>query len=208
MSSCTHTLATPGDTILTLNNPSAPFAVWDEAGSDKSAVNSDLLLSTTCPPVTYRVSSQHLIQASSFFKAALTGRWKEGSTGPDKCHEISTEDWDAEALRIVLCLIHNRTREIPRTVTLEMLCKIAVLVDYYEFHEALHFFASLWMDHLQCSFPTTYGRDLMLWICISWVFKDATIFKNATKLAIEHSPGKVPTLHLPIPESVISRFGA
>ncbi len=109
-------------------------------------------------------------------------------------------------MRVVLSLIHSRTKDIPRIVTLEMLSKIAVLVDYYELHDAVHFYASLWIDTLRSSLPTSYGRDLILWICVSWVFKNASIFTAVTKLAVEHNPGKVPTLQLPIPEKVIGKF--
>ncbi|KAK4135358.1 hypothetical protein BT67DRAFT_441030 [Trichocladium antarcticum] len=198
--SITHTLAVSGDTILTLNNPDAPFAPW-EGGSNPPAC-------TTRPPVTFRVSSHHLIQASSVFKAALTGCWKEGSTTADGCHEISAEDWDSKAMFVVLSLIHSRTSNIPRAIKLELLSKIAVLVDYYELHEALHFYASIWIDRLRQSLPTVYGRDLMLWVCVSWIFKDAAIFKTVTKLATEESPGKIPTIHLPIPQWVIVRINS
>jgi hypothetical protein len=141
------------------------------------------------------------------FKAALTGFWKEGSVTESGCYEISAEDWDVEAMRVVLSLIHSRTKSIPRTVTLEMLVKIAVLVDYYELHEAVHFFATLWIDALRPSVPKVYSPDIMLWICLSWIFKDAPIFAAVTKLAIEESPGKMSTdTDLPIPTSVFSRF--
>ena len=109
-------------------------------------------------------------------------------------------------MHVVLSLIHSRTRCIPRTVTLEMLSKLATLVDYYGLHEALQFCASLWIDHLRHSLPKICNRDLMLWIFVSWVFKDATFFKTVTKLAIEQSPAKMATIHLPIPEGVISKF--
>ncbi|RYP61159.1 hypothetical protein DL769_007841 [Monosporascus sp. CRB-8-3] len=202
--SSVNTLATPSDTILTLNNPNAPFAVWDEASGIKSEnpVSNDRAQS---PPssITFHVSSQNLIQASSVWRAALTGNWKESSVTANGCHEINTEDWDAEAMFLVLSIIHCRTRSIPRTVTLEMLCKIAILVDYYKLHEALHFFASLWIDNLRSSLPTVYNRDLILWICVSWVFKDAAIFEIVTKRAIEHSPARIQALDLPIPESYI-----
>ncbi len=191
-------LASSGDTILTLENPNSPFAPWE--GDNRP------LTSTPPSPVTFRLSSHHLTQASPVFKAALTGAWKEGSTAAGGCYEINVEDWDAEAMRVVLSLIHCRTKGIPRIVTLEMLTKVAVLVDYYQLHEAVHFYASLWIDTLRHSLPTAYGRDLILWICVSWVFKDASIFKAVTKLAVEQSPGKVATLQLPIPERVISRF--
>ena len=229
-------LAVPGDTILTLQNPNAPFAPWEgdsKPGPRSSTTPSPApppvlssvlpptpsptlspapppvlspVASPTPPPITFRLSSRHLIQASAVFKAALTGGWKEGSTAAGGCYEINAEDWDAEAMRVVLSLVHSRTKAIPRSVTLEMLSKIAVLVDYYELHEAVHFYASLWIDTLRNSLPRVYGRDLILWICVSWIFKDASIFQAVTKLVIEHSPGKVPTIQLPIPEKVIGKL--
>ena len=210
-------LAVPGDTILTLQNPNAPFSPWEgdsNPGPRSSTTPSPAPptgLSPVLPPprspVTFRVSSHHLMQASLVFKAALTGGWKEGSTAAGGCYQINAEDWDAEAMRVVLSLVHSRTKAIPRCVTLEMLSKIAVLVDYYELHEAVHFCASLWIDTLRFLPPKVYGRDLILWICVSWVFKDAPLFNGMTKLAIEQSPGKVPTFQLPIPEKVICKFG-
>ncbi|KAK4109353.1 hypothetical protein N656DRAFT_738362 [Canariomyces notabilis] len=191
--SITHTVAASGDTILTLNSPNAKFAPWEDDSSPPA---------TNGSPITFRVSSQHIIQASSVFEAALTGLWEEGSKNAEGFYEVSAEDWDAEALRIVLCLIHSRTSNIPRNVTLEMLCKIAVLVDYYNLHEALRFCASLWIEDLRDPLPTTFGRDLILWICVSHIFKDATIFEAVTKRAIEHSPGDIPSLNLPIPEYI------
>ena len=201
----THILAASGDTILTLKNPNASLGLSkDDKGNSDTSPSSP---SATPRPVTFRVSSQHLIQASSVFKAALTGSWKERSVSENGCREISAEDWSTEAMRIVLSLIHNRTRDIPRTVSLDLLVKIAILVDYYELHEAVHFFAIIWIDALRPSVPKVYGGDVMLWICLSWVFRDAPIFTAITKLAIQESPGKVPTdTHLPIPSSVLGRF--
>ena len=42
-------------------------------------------------------------------------------------------------MHIVLSVMHHRTRDIPRETTLEMLCKIVVLVDYYELHDTMSF---------------------------------------------------------------------
>jgi hypothetical protein len=196
----TYAPAASGDTILVLNNPNAPFALWEDESNPTSSTTASQ------SPVTFRVSSQHLIQASSVFKATLTGGWKEGSTTAGGCHEINAEDWDVEAMRVVLSLIHSRTSSIPRTVTLEMLSKIAVLVDYYKLHDALHFSASLWIADLRPRLPTVYGRDMMLWICVSWIFKDAAIFSIVTKIAVEQSVGSIPTIGLPIPERVLGRF--
>ncbi|KAK3350291.1 hypothetical protein B0T25DRAFT_505739 [Lasiosphaeria hispida] len=192
-----YTLSDSSDTVLTLKNPTALFAVWDEpdgVASTQSPANS-----SSNTPVVFRVSSQNLIQASHWFKTALTGSWTENSD-----RSVSAEGWDPEAMDIVLRAVHNRTGTIPRKVTLEMLCKIAVLVDYYGLHDALHFFCAVWIDLLRNPLPTVYGRDLILWICISSIFASTDILNIVKKVAIEHNTGEVRTLGLPISQCVIN----
>ena len=190
------------DTILTLKNPNVAPAVWDEPDKERELDS----VRSSQSEVTFRVCSKSLMQASTVFAAALLGGWKEASTAEDGCFAISTENWDSEAMLIVLSAIHSRTKDIPRKVTLEMLCKIAVLVDYYELQDALQFYGSLWIDYLRSSLPATYGRDIVLWICVSSIFRNATSFCAATKVAIESSPEDVRTLDLPISASIICKF--
>lgn len=186
----------PSDAILTLNSPNAAFAAWDDLQNTTS----------NSAPVTFRVVSQNLTQTSRVFKATLTGPWKEGSLTEDGGKNLETEGWDSEAMSIVLSAIHHRTRGIPRRVTLEMLCKIAVLVDYYELHDTLYFYLHLWIDNLRYFLPQVYGRDLILWICITSIFTNAKIQQVVTNVAISHCPGEFRTLDLPIPERVASKY--
>ncbi|KAK3311921.1 hypothetical protein B0H66DRAFT_539033 [Apodospora peruviana] len=186
------TVSSPSDAILTLNSPNAPFAAWDNPQYTTS--DND--------PVTFLVVAQNLIQTSCVFKAALTGPWKEGVVTEDGVKNLEAEGWDSEAMRIVLSAIHHRTKDIPRRVTLEMLCKIAVLVDYYELHDSLFFFLHLWINDLQSPLPKVHGRDLILWICITSIFTSATIHEAVTSVAISHCPGEFRTLDLPIPGRV------
>ncbi|KAK0736350.1 hypothetical protein B0T21DRAFT_288205, partial [Apiosordaria backusii] len=85
--------------------------------------------------------------ASRVFKTALIEAWKESLRGEivnsNGEHNINAEGWDPEALSITLNAIYSYTKAIPNTITLEMLYKIAVLVDYYKLYNALHFFASV-----------------------------------------------------------------
>ncbi|KAK0613273.1 hypothetical protein B0T14DRAFT_275988 [Immersiella caudata] len=182
------TASNRSDAILTLRNPNAAFAAWDDPQTTTS----------NSTPVTFRVVSQNLIQTSRVFQAALTGSWQEGSAAEDGNKNLEAEGWDSKAMYIVLSAIHYRTREIPRRVTLEMLCKITVLVDYYELHDALYFFLDLWIDSLQYSLPKTYGRDLILWICITSIFSSTRIHKAVTSVAVSQCPGEFRTLGLPI----------
>jgi len=136
----------------------------------------------------------------------LTGGWKEGdkNNGP---LQVGAEDWDAKALVIVMNVLHSHCRQVPKTVSLEMLAKIAVIADYYKIHEALQIIASLWVKALKQALPNSLGRDIILWILVSSVFGDATIFRQVTEVAILRSRKDVEIpRELPIPPALIGKL--
>lgn len=88
--------------------------------------------------VQFRVSSRHLIRASSRFRTMMTGgKWKEGLRDSDGMFHTRAEGWDIQAFKIFLRVIHLQNWKIPKTVDLELMTKIAVIVDFYECEEAL-----------------------------------------------------------------------
>jgi hypothetical protein len=115
-----------------------------------------------------QVSAKHLTLASSVFKKILTGGWKESATylqeGPV---EITTEGRDIEALLTLLRVIHCQNHIVHRKLVLEMLAKVAVLGDFFKCKEAVGFFADIWIEALDGKPPTTYCRDLIIWLWIS-----------------------------------------
>ncbi|KAI0101463.1 hypothetical protein F4776DRAFT_658217 [Hypoxylon sp. NC0597] len=151
------------------------------------------------PPVEFRVSSRHLVLASKYFKSVLRGPWKEATeVHSDSCRHIEARDWDENAMLILMQVIHGLNRKVPRSITLEMLAKIAVLVDYYKCHEAVALWSDIWIDQLGDTVPTTLNRDLVLWILVASVLERGALFKKATKVAVLHCRGYLPTLDLPI----------
>jgi hypothetical protein len=156
--------------------------------------------------VHYNVSSRHLQLASPWFKRAMAKEgWAEAKL-VDGRYQIFAHDWDEEAFLIVLNIFHLRNRKIPRTVSLEMLAKVAVLVDYYDCGEALEWFTSMWIEELNKTvIPFFYCRDLILWIWVAWVFDLPERFTDATRVAIKESKDAMGTLDLPIPPSVSSK---
>ncbi|GIJ90935.1 hypothetical protein Asppvi_009900 [Aspergillus pseudoviridinutans] len=91
-------------------------------------------------------------------------------------------------------------------VTLNKLAEIAVLVDYYECHEALDVMAEIWMDKLVGSMPSTYGKDIVMWIFISRVFQRPWAFTSATKIAATQSQQRVDPGDLPIPKRILDKI--
>jgi hypothetical protein len=79
---------------------------------------------------------------------------------PDLSGNTSSEPGTSEST--MAGIIHSRHKQIPRTVTLEMLAKIAVLVEYYECGDTVEIYTSMWIDHItKCVImPTTYCHPL------------------------------------------------
>lgn len=121
---------------------------------------------------------------------------------------ISAEDWDEEAFLILMNIIHLRNHKVPRTITLEMLAKFAVIVDYYECGESVDLFISMWVADLSVKtpIPTTYCRNLILWMWITWAFKLSETFNRVTAVAIRQSDQPVRNLGLPIPAWVTGMY--
>ncbi|KAK4450583.1 hypothetical protein QBC34DRAFT_274939, partial [Podospora aff. communis PSN243] len=86
---------------------------------------------------------------------------------------VGAEDWDAEALVVAMNVLHSHCHQVPKTVSLEMLAKIAVIIDYYKIHETLQITASLWIKGLEKALPGSSPGVF---------FGDATIFRQVTKV--------------------------
>jgi hypothetical protein len=152
--------------------------------------------------VWYYVSRRHLISASPTWERMLSGtNWQEGICNEnDGLYHVPTSEWDSEALLCLLQIIHLRNGSVPRTVSLEMLAKICVLIDFYDCAEALQAFTERWIAHLLSAtpIPSYFCRDLMLWMCIAWVLKLPEEFVQTTTVAIRREDQEMPTLGLPI----------
>lgn len=154
------------------------------------------------------VSAKHLILASPVLKKILTGGWKESVTFlKERSVEITAEGWDIEALLILLRAIHGQHYDIPRKLTLEMLAKIAVLVDYYDCKESVFIWTTIWIKNLDEKIPDTYSRDLILWLLVSWVFQLPAQFRQTTSTVLSGGTSWFNNLGLPIPAKAIGKDG-
>jgi hypothetical protein len=158
--------------------------------------------------VLFRVCAGNLMSASLTFNLMLTKEgWMESIQNPeDRMYHLSASDWDEEAFTILMNIFHHRNNKVPRTVTLEMLAKIAVLVDYYKCDEAVELFKDHWLADLRkkTPVPTTYCRDLILWVWVAWTFRLSDLFKDTTAVVIYQCNEPVRTLDLPIPSWISS----
>lgn len=159
------------------------------------------------PPATqrFKVSSKHLTLSSKYFEGRLRSCWSEGETLRSKGDvELDITDTDPEAFLILLNIIHGHTRRVPRLVMLKQLTELAVLVDYFQCHEIVELFSNLWVDALRLQVPSERTNNVVRWIFISWVFRDAAIFKKVTRTAQRTAVAEMGTLELPIPSALKS----
>jgi hypothetical protein len=159
--------------------------------------------------VCYRmlVSSPHLVLASPVFQAMVEGPYAEGSTDHRGIYRFTTHGWNQEALVIVLDIIHGHHRSVPKSLDLEMLAKVAVIVDYYKCHEIVEVFADKWLKVLQKGRTDHYGKASMLWLLISWVFSCPEIFERMAGLALKHSTRLILAEDVPIPGGILGKTG-
>jgi hypothetical protein len=224
MESCNIEIAANGDTLLELRRPNIKFpatrgTAWEDylpqfKALEEIGLLSSLTLSSSRskarkpkktrlaaddPVIGMRLSSTHLMHASEYFRRGFGERWVKNDQESVYAFNITAEEWDHEALSTVMNIIHCQTRHVPRKVTLEMLGKIAAVVDYYKCHSAVAFFAETWIQNLDHpdSLPTSYGLDFLLRLSISCVFSEREVFQKLTETFILMSRGSIHCLGLP-----------
>ncbi|KAH6951962.1 hypothetical protein DER45DRAFT_636229 [Fusarium avenaceum] len=151
----------------------------------------------------YKLCSHVLRRTCSYFSRLMSSKWQEAELEEGFQWTIKATDWDEEAVTILMNILHHRTRGVPRTISLEMLANIAVLVDYYGCHEAAELWVEIWMAKLGPVAPEYYSRDLLLRLTVATVFSDNESFNILTKIAIRRSRGPIHTLGLPISQQIV-----
>jgi hypothetical protein len=154
----------------------------------------------------YQVSSEHMKVASPILAHMISVDNKVGGKGGlGGCYYIILEDCNEEALHILLNILHLKNREVPRKVNLDLLAKLAVLIDRYKCTEAVEVFLGMWTEAglVIDPVPSEYCRELVLWLYVAWVAKMPRTFKDVTTTAIEFGVDcSLRTMGLPIPVSV------
>ncbi|KAG9253428.1 uncharacterized protein F5Z01DRAFT_623717 [Emericellopsis atlantica] len=145
-----------------------------------------------------RLSSQHLILASDYFKSALTKGFAESvPESGEFAHVVRAENMNLEALRLVMSIVHGQTHQVPRKISLDLLAKVAVVVDYYKFHKAVDFFFQVWAEQIETPAEWQYGTGFLLRLLVSCIFQEKEMFQKLTKVYLLHSRGPIHHLDLP-----------
>ncbi|KAK4223583.1 hypothetical protein QBC38DRAFT_45785 [Podospora fimiseda] len=196
------------DTLLIVPPSNQKFAPWD-VNTPHQQVNGIVNSTAAAPPASrpglrIKVSSKHLALSSKIFKNKLQfGASKAVKQSDGRIHLQLAEGFDPKAVSIVLNAIHGKGSKIPKTVDLDTLAQIAVFVDRFQLFDALEVYGDRWISKLEDNLPNVYGRDLVLWIYVSHVFRNSEVLKTVSRTAVAGSDGPIKTLGLPIREKII-----
>ncbi|KAI6368523.1 hypothetical protein MCOR25_004641 [Pyricularia grisea] len=148
-----------------------------------------------------KVSSKHLILASRHLSNKLRHTPAVQSDG--RIH-IHLDDVDPVAATVVMNIIHCRGQKVPRTVALQTLADIAVFVDRYRCFDAVEAHGDRWIRGLEHNLvEAPVGKALMQWIYISYVFRQPSLFRRVTGIAVAQNTEIVGTYGLPIRQKII-----
>jgi hypothetical protein len=88
--------------------------------------------------VRLRIQSQCLRCASRVFGAMFGPTWSEGQgLSKESPREVRLVEDDADALRIICCVIHHRNNDVPQSPTPKEVLQIAIEADKYDLNVAL-----------------------------------------------------------------------
>lgn len=111
---------------------------------------------------------------------------------------------DPEAMLIIMNISYDRIHKLSRFVDLDLLTKLTILADYLGCLRIVEPVADIWIDDLKRNMTTTYSKPLIQWLCISVIYRKASLFTTVTYHITRQAKGPIHTLDLPIRDSIVS----
>jgi hypothetical protein len=197
------TIDPKGDTIITL------FKSFENQRQEQPLQCEEPAGSATDPAKTtevgrFLVSSIHLRSASLYFETMFQGGFQEATPSVnDGRFHISAHDLNADAMCIVMSIIHARARNIPRTIDIETYIGIEILIDYYQIKDAVTFHTDIWQAQLgNAKNCTRYSPETIRWLFLAWKTRNWDDFEFLAMIVMTKAEGKIDFQDLPFPADI------
>ncbi|KAG4259292.1 hypothetical protein FPRO03_12968 [Fusarium proliferatum] len=204
MSNTRVTIDPNGDTLVILATKQDPPSSKDPT---KPAGTTE---SPTFIEKHFLCSQKHLTLASRRASKLFSSAFKEALKQDDGLYHWNFGDvFDVQAFEVVLKIIHGKTRRVPQRAKLNLLSKIASIVDDLECYDALSFCTETWLSSYGGPFytlPQRMDKKLAQLILVSFVFANKQIFRDSTKRAARYTCEGMPTFDLPIRADIPRRI--
>ena len=155
--------------------------------------------------------------ASPVFHRLIKGNFRESKPNDQGILELRTSDWNAQALLVLLDIIHGHHTHVPKELTQEIVAHVALIADYYNCVDIVKIFYHGWeasfdnnwgRNDFESNWPGTdsralsdFGKIQQFQLFIAWTFQSELVFNNLATNAILTSPGPIET-YLPLPTRV------
>jgi hypothetical protein len=109
----------------------------------------------------------------SYFAKAFIDKFREATLDPDTGKYLfTTEDFNPEALHLLLNIALARNRQVPWEIDLEARTHLCIITDYYDMEDALITWSKDWIDMLTSTPNQDYLnpdiRRQILWVFALW----------------------------------------
>ncbi|QKD57004.2 uncharacterized protein FOBCDRAFT_139514 [Fusarium oxysporum Fo47] len=154
-------------------------------------------------------SQKHLTLASRRASKLFSSAFKEASKQDDGLYHWNFGDvFDVQAFEVVLKIIHGKTRGVPQYAGLDLLSKVASIVDDLECYDALSFCTERWLSSYSTLYtlPERMDKTLAQLILVSFVFANKHIFRKCIQRAARYTCEGMPTFDLPIRADIPRRI--
>ncbi|KAJ4123152.1 hypothetical protein NW768_009680 [Fusarium equiseti] len=170
----------------------------------------------TTNEIVFRVSAKHLSMVSPVFRSMIKGNFKESQPNDQGLLEIRTSEWNAQALLILLDIIHCHHSHVPKALSQEIVAHIGLIADYYDCVDIVTVFyegwearfcddwGSDWPDSANHAFAE-FGRVQQFQLFIVVTFQSDLVFGYLATHAILTATGPIET-YLPIPRRITERL--
>ncbi|KAF9894297.1 hypothetical protein FE257_007800 [Aspergillus nanangensis] len=155
------------------------------------------------PSQTFRVSSEHLRLGSVYLAGMVKQIMSEaGELGAKQPYRWNCQDADPDAIRIILFLLHNRTREVPETATNGEMVRLTRLADRFQCLEVIVSSINQWISQVIASSTWPSLETTAVVIFLSWKLELPDYFRSSTQEAAILMNKKFNSMELPIPPLV------
>ncbi|KAK2469054.1 hypothetical protein H9L39_19322 [Fusarium oxysporum f. sp. albedinis] len=154
-------------------------------------------------------SQKHLTLASRRASKLFSSAFKEASKQDDGLYHWNFGDvFDVQAFEVVLKIIHGKTRGVPQNAELDLLSKIASIVDDLQCYDALSFCSERWLSSYGGFYrlPESMDKTLAQLILVSFVFANKHMFRRCIQRAARYTCEGMPTFDLPIRADIPRRI--
>ncbi len=145
----------------------------------------DIVLVVGPRSVRLRIQSQCLRCASKVFGAMFGSTWSEGQgLSKESSWEVRIVEDDADALRIICCVIHHRNNDVPQSLTPTEVLQIAIEADKYDLNVPLRYVSVQWLKPR----GKTEREDKGYLLAAAFLFDDMDMFvAHALELILHYT---------------------